>query len=284
VRGGQQEVIGLVLPAKSNNCFVTTGETKQEKELRLKANKFAVNSDDPSLSANPHRQYKYYDLVMAAFVAVLLCANLIGASKRTVVGGFTFGAGILFFPISYVFGDILTEVYGYARSRRVIWAGFGAMIFASFMSYAVVAMPPAPGWDGQEVYEKAFGSTWRIVLASLVAFWAGEFANSVTLAKMKIGMEGRFLWVRTIGSTIVGEAIDSMIFYPLAFAAIAVVGLSGWTWPQVFEVMFHNYLMKVAWEAVMTPVTYRIVAFLKRVENEDYYDRDTKFTPFSLEA
>lgn len=250
----------------------------------MKANKFAANSDDPSLSANPHRQYKYYDLVMAAFVAVLLCANLIGASKRTVVGGFTFGAGILFFPISYVFGDILTEVYGYARSRRVIWAGFGAMIFASFMSYMVVAMPPAPGWEGQEVYEKAFGSTWRIVLASLVAFWAGEFANSVTLAKMKIGMEGRFLWVRTIGSTIVGEAIDSMIFYPLAFAAIAVVGLSGWTWPQVLEVMFHNYLMKVAWEAVMTPVTYRIVAFLKRVENEDYYDRDTKFTPFSLEA
>ena len=219
---------------------------------------------------------------MAAFVAVLLCANLIGASKRTIVGGFTFGAGILFFPISYVFGDILTEVYGYARSRRVIWAGFGAMIFASFMSYVVVAMPPAPGWDGQSVYEKAFGNTWRIVLASLVAFWAGEFANSVTLAKMKIGMEGRFLWMRTIGSTIVGEAVDSLIFYPLAFAAI--LSLPGWTWPQVMEVMFHNYLMKVAWEAIMTPFTYRIVAFLKRVENEDYYDRQTKFTPFSLEA
>ena len=221
---------------------------------------------------------------MAAFVAVLLCANLIGASKRTIVGGFTFGAGILFFPISYVFGDILTEVYGYARSRRVIWAGFGAMIFASFMSYVVVAMPPAPGWDGQEVYEKAFGSTWRIVLASLVAFWAGEFANSVTLAKMKIVTEGRSLWMRTIGSTIVGEAVDSLIFYPLAFAAITIVNLKGWTWAQVVEVMFHNYLMKVGWETVMTPVTYRIVAFLKRVENEDYYDRDTKFTPFSLET
>ncbi|HEX4948032.1 MAG TPA: queuosine precursor transporter [Blastocatellia bacterium] len=221
---------------------------------------------------------------MAAFVAVLLCANLIGASKRTIVGGFTFGAGILFFPISYVFGDILTEVYGYARSRRVIWAGFGAMIFASFMSFVVVAMPPAPGWEGQEVYEKAFGSTWRIVMASLVAFWAGEFANSVTLAKMKIGTEGRFLWLRTIGSTIIGEAVDSAIFYPLAFAAITVIGLSGWTWPQVLEVMFHNYLLKVLWEVVMTPVTYRVVAFLKRVENEDYYDRDTQFTPFSLET
>lgn len=221
---------------------------------------------------------------MAAFVTVLLCANIIGASKRTIVGGFTFGAGILFFPISYVFGDILTEVYGYARSRRVIWAGFGAMIFASFMSYVVVAMPPAPGWDGQDVYEKAFGSTWRIAMASLVAFWAGEFANSVTLAKMKIGMEGRFLWMRTIGSTIVGEAVDSIIFYPLAFVAIAALNLAGWTWAQVGEVMFHNYLMKVGWEVVMTPVTYRIVAFLKRVENEDYYDRNTKFTPFSLET
>lgn len=250
----------------------------------MKANEFAANPNDTSLATHQQRQYKYYDLVMAAFVAILLCANLIGASKRTIVGGFTFGAGILFFPLSYVFGDILTEVYGYARSRRVIWAGFGAMIFASFMSYVVVAMPPAPGWDGQEVYEKAFGSTWRIVLASLVAFWAGEFANSMTLAKMKINTEGRFLWMRTIGSTIVGEAVDSAIFYPLAFAAIAVVGLSGWTWPQVLEVMFHNYLLKVLWEVVMTPVTYRIVAFLKRVENEDYYDRDTNFNPFTLEA
>jgi queuosine precursor transporter len=246
----------------------------------LKANNSAVHSNDTSV--HPHRQYKYYDLVMAAFVAVLLCANLIGASKRTIVGGFTFGAGILFFPISYVFGDILTEVYGYARSRRVIWAGFGAMIFASFMSFVVVNMPPAPGWDGQEVYEKAFGNTWRIVLASLVAFWAGEFANSMTLAKMKIGTEGRFLWMRTIGSTIIGEAVDSLIFYPLAFAAILT--LPGWTWPQVMEVMFHNYLLKVLWEVVMTPVTYRVVAFLKRVENEDYYDRSTSFNPFSLET
>jgi queuosine precursor transporter len=252
----------------------------RQKELHLKANNSAVHSNDTF--DHPHRQYKYYDLVMAAFVAILLCANLIGASKRTIVGGFTFGAGILFFPISYVFGDILTEVYGYARSRRVIWAGFGAMIFASFMSYVVVAMPPAPGWDGQEVYEKAFGSTWRIASASLIAFWAGEFANSMTLAKMKVGMEGRFLWIRTIGSTIIGEAVDSLIFYPLAFAAI--LSLPGWTWPQVMEVMFHNYLLKVLWEVVMTPVTYRVVAFLKRVENEDYYDRKTNFNPFSLEA
>lgn len=241
-------------------------------------------SDMTSRPKHAQRQYKYYDLVMAAFVTVLLCSNLIGASKRTTVGGFTFGAGILFFPISYVFGDILTEVYGYARSRRVIWAGFGAMLFASFMSFVVVNMPPAPGWEGQEVYEKAFGSTWRIVIASLIAFWAGEFANSVTLAKMKVGTEGRFLWMRTIGSTIIGEAVDSVIFYPLAFAAVAAMSLPGWTWQQVGEVMFHNYLLKVAWEAIMTPVTYRVVAFLKRAENEDYYDRNTDFNPFALET
>ncbi len=248
----------------------------------MKAKTSAATPDKTSPA--PQRQYKYYDLVMAAFVTVLLCSNLIGASKRTVVGGFTFGAGILFFPISYVFGDILTEVYGYARSRRVIWAGFGALLFASLMSFVVVNMPPASDWDGQEVYEKAFGSTWRIVLASLIAFWAGEFANSVTLAKMKISTAGRFLWLRTIGSTIIGEAVDSLIFYPLAFAAITAINLPGWTWAQVGEVMFHNYLLKVAWETVMTPVTYRVVAFLKRAEKEDYYDHDTDFNPFALET
>ena len=228
------------------------------------------------------RQYKYYDLVMAAFVCVLLCANIIGASKRTQVYGFTFGAGILFFPMSYLFGDVLTEVYGYARSRRVIWAGFGAMIFASVMSFVIVKMPPADGWTGQAVYEQAFGNTWRITMSSLVAFWAGEFANSLTLAKLKISTSGRFLWIRTIGSTIIGEAVDTLIFYPLAFMAIG--SISGWTMAQTWEVMVHNYWMKVAWEVVMTPVTYRVVAFLKRVENEDYYDKNTNFNPFTLET
>lgn len=258
----------------------------------MKANKFAANFDDASPSTNQHRQYKYYDLVMAAFVTILLCSNIIGVSKRSAIplpfsfsfGGaeyhqLIFGTGILFFPISYVFGDILTEVYGYARSRRVIWAGFGALIFASFMSFVIVAMPPAPGWTNQEAYELIFGSTPRIVFSSLVAFWAGEFANSFVLAKMKVGTEGRFLWLRTIGSTIAGEAVDSMIFYPLAFW-----GAKGWTGQAVINVMITNYILKVLWEVIITPVTYRIVAFLKRVENEDYYDRDTKFTPFSLEA
>jgi uncharacterized integral membrane protein (TIGR00697 family) len=237
-----------------------------------------------SPSETPQRQYKYYDLVMAAFVTVLLCANIIGVQKRSVIFGGTpyemvFGTGILFFPLSYVFGDVLTEVYGYARSRRVIWAGFGALIFAAFMSFIIVAMPAAPGWDGQPMYERIFGSTPRIVLASLIAFWAGEFANSFTLAKMKIRTDGRFLWVRTIGSTIVGEGVDSLIFYPLAF-----YGASGWTRAQVVQVMLTNYCLKVGWEAVATPFTYQVVNFLKHAENEDYYDRKTKFTPFSLEA
>ena len=225
----------------------------------------------------PRRAYRYYDLVMAAFVTVLLCANLIGASKLATVFGFTFGAGVLFFPISYVFGDVLTEVYGYARARKVVWAGFGALLFASLMSAIVLAFPPASGWPHQGAFETVFGGTLRIALASLIAYFSGELTNSFVLAKMKVRTEGRFLWTRTIGSTIAGEAVDSLIFYPLAF-------LGMWTTQQVVEVMLSNYLIKVGWEAVMTPFTYRIVGFLKRAEGEDYYDRDTDFTPFSLTA
>jgi uncharacterized integral membrane protein (TIGR00697 family) len=225
------------------------------------------------------RVYRYYDLVMAAFVTVLLCANVIGAAKRCQIGGFTFGAGVLFFPISYVFGDILTEVYGYARARRVVWAGFASLVFASFMSWAILKFPPAPDWPHQEAYVTVFGGTPRIVLASLIAYFCGEFCNSFVLAKMKVFTEGRLLWTRTIGSTIVGEAVDSAVFYPAAFW-----GAPGWTPDQVFSVMWGNYLLKVGWEVVMTPFTYRIVSFLKRVESEDYYDRSTRFTPFSLET
>ena len=225
----------------------------------------------------PSRSYRYYDLVMAAFVTVLLCANLIGASKIATVFGFTFGAGVLFFPISYVFGDVLTEVYGYARARKVVWAGFGALIFASVMSAIVLAFPPAPGWPHQAAFETVFGGTPRIAGASLVAYFAGEFTNSFVLAKMKIATGGRMLWARTIGSTIAGELVDSAIFYPLAFLGI-------WSGAQVAAVMVSNYAIKVVWEAVMTPVTYRVVAFLKRAEGEDFYDRDTNFTPFSLSA
>lgn len=231
--------------------------------------------------ASPARVYKYYDLIMAAFVCVLLCANLIGVSKVTQVTLFgttlAFGAGNLFFPLSYLFGDVLTEVYGYARSRKVVWAGFVSLGFASFMSFVVVHMPAAEGWEGQAVIEAAFGSTWRIALASLIGYFCGEFANSFTLARMKVLTEGRALWARTIGSTLVGEACDTLVFYPLAFYGT-------WSDQLLLSVMLANYVIKVGWEVVATPLTYAIVGALKRAEQEDYYDRDTDFTPFSLET
>ena len=226
---------------------------------------------------SPARTYRYYDLLMAAFVCVLLCSNLVGVSKAVTVAGFTFGAGNLFFPLSYLFGDILTEVYGYARSRKVVWAGFAALAFASFMSAVVVAMPPSPRWHGQEHLEAVFGSTWRISLASLIGYFCGEFANSVTLAKLKVRTNGRYLWIRTIGSTIVGEAADTLVFYPLAFIGV-------WEPSLLLTVMMGNYVIKVLWEVVATPLTYQVVGFLKRREHEDYYDRDTDFTPFSLKT
>ena len=225
----------------------------------------------------PRRTYKYYDLVMASFVTILICSNVIGAAKVATVAGFTFGAGVLFFPISYIFNDVLTEVYGYARARKVVWAGFGALIFASFMSWAVLAFPPAPGWPHQHAFQTVFGGTPRIVGASMLAYFCGEFCNSYVLARMKVRTEGRWLWSRTIGSTVVGEAVDSMVFYPLAFLGL-------WSPDLVLKVMATNYALKVAWEVAMTPFTYRIVNALKRAEHEDYFDRNTNFTPFSLQA
>jgi queuosine precursor transporter len=222
-------------------------------------------------------RYKYYDLVMALFVTILLCSNVIGAAKVATVWGFTFGAGVLFFPISYIFNDVLTEVYGYARARKVVWAGFGAIVFASFMSWVIVTLPPAMGWNDQQAYETVFGQTPRIVFASLTAFFVGEFANSYVLAKMKVKTNGRHLWMRTIGSTIVGEAVDSMVFYPVAFLGV-------WDRSLVLQVMISNYTIKCAWEALVTPVTYKVVNFLKRAEQEDYYDHKTNFTPFSIEV
>src|SRR5688572_11841669 len=155
-------------------------------------------------SAGARRHFRYFDYVMAAFVAILLLSNLIGAEKRSSVGGLTFFAGILFFPVSYVIGDVLTEVYGYANARRCIWAGFAAVLFMAFMSWVVVGLPPATGWDGQAAYERVFGLVPRIVFASMLAFWAGEFVNSYVLAKLKILTRGKHLWTRTIGSTIFG--------------------------------------------------------------------------------
>jgi len=232
----------------------------------------------------PIRQYKYYDLVMVAFVTVLICSNLIGPAKAAqlnlpVIGTLTFGAGVLFFPISYIFGDILTEVYGYAYSRRVIWAGFAGLAFASVMAYVIVALPPAPNWPNQAVYETAFGSTWRIAIASLIAFSCGEFVNSFVLAKMKILTQGKHLWSRTIGSTIFGEAVDSSLFYPLAFWNSGIMPNE-----LVPTLMLSQFITKTAVEVVFTPLTYVIVNKLKQHENEDWYDRHTDFNPFKLDT
>lgn len=229
------------------------------------------------------RQYRYYDFVMAAYVCVLLCSNLIGPAKETsievpIFGTVTFLAGVLFFPISYIFGDILTEVYGYARDRRVVWAGFAALAFASLMAAVVVHLPPsAASRAGQASVEAIFGNTPRIVVASISAFLCGTFVNSYVLAKMKIFTRGRWLWTRIVGSTLCGEFVDSVIFYFVAFYG---------RMPQshLIDVMFTQYVLKSGWEIIAAPVTYRIVAFLKRAEQEDYYDIDTDFTPFSLKA
>ena len=220
------------------------------------------------------RHFRYFDYMMAAFVAILLLSNLIGAAKLATLGGFTFGAGILFFPVSYVLGDVLTEVYGYANARRCVWTGFAAMLFMAFMSWVVVAMPPADGWTGQSAYESVFGNTWRIVAASVTAFWAGEFVNSFVLAKMKIWTGGKHLWSRTIGSTVFGQAVDSAIFYPLAFLGV-------WETSAVLTVMVTNWALKVLWEALLTPVTYGVVGWIKAREGVDVYDSSTDFSPFA---
>ena len=226
------------------------------------------------------KSYRYYDFVMAAFVTVLICSNLIGPAKIVQIDDWpVFGAGVLFFPISYVFGDILTEVYGYSRARRVIWAGFAGLAFASLMAAVVVALPPAPFWENQKAYEIAFGQAPRIAAASMLAYFCGEFVNSFILAKMKILTAGKWLWTRTIGSTIVGEAVDSALFYPLAFYNSGIIPND-----RLPAIMLAQFLLKVGVEVIFTPVTYKVVGALKRVENEDYFDRNTNFTPFSLKT
>ncbi len=241
----------------------------------------------PEEGSNGHtgRRYRYYDLLVAGFVAVLLCSNLIGPAKVAeltvpLVGTtLVFGAGNLFFPVSYVFGDVLTEVYGYARVRRAIWAGTGAMIFAIVMAAAVVALPVSPSEPFNAVLQPAletvFGNTWRVAIASVLGFWAGDFANAYVLAKMKIKTKGRWLFARTIGSTIVGQGVDTLIFFPVAFGGV-------WTLDTLAAVVAFSWFFKVMVEVVMTPVTYLVVDALKRAEGEDYYDIETDFTPFSL--
>lgn len=242
-------------------------------------------------------RFRYFDLVMAGFVTVLLCSNLIGPGKSCAVNlhaniaprwteaglawgpQLIFSVGSIFFPLSYIFGDVLTEVYGYARARRVIWAGFVAMLFASIMAQVVIHLPPDSGEPFNErmqpSLETLFGSTWRIVIASALAFWVGDFANSYVLAKLKVLTRGRWLWTRTIGSTIIGQGLDSLIFFPVAFAGI-------WTNDTLARIVVFNWIFKVMVEVVLTPATYAAVGFLKRAEGVDHYDVDTNFTPFSL--
>ena len=237
----------------------------------------------PQTPTSKPREYRYYDFVMAAYVCILLCSNLIGPAKEAAIpipglGTVRFLSGVLFFPISYIFGDILTEVYGYGRDRRVVWAGFAALAFASIMSAVVVNLPASEGsMASQAAIEAAFGSTPRIVVASIMAFLCGTFVNSFVLAKMKIWTAGRWLWTRLVGSTVCGELVDSVIFYFVAFYG---------RMPQdhLLAIMFTQYALKSGWEILVAPVTYKVVAFLKRAENEDYYDTHTDFTPFSLKA
>ena len=237
----------------------------------------------PAGAADRHA-FRHFDLVMAAFVAILLLSNVLGAGKVAQVrlpgiGDWPFGAGILFFPLSYIIGDVLTEVYGYARTRRVIWVGFAATGFMALMSWVVVALPPAPDWANQAAYETVFGQVPRIVGASMVAFWAGEFVNAYVLARMKVWTAGRHLWARTIGSTFVGQGVDSLLFYPLAFW-----GADGWTTGLVVTVLFTQWALKVGWEVLLTPVTYLVVNGLKRAEGVDLFDEGTDFTPFRVRA
>ncbi|HMY57795.1 MAG TPA: queuosine precursor transporter [Pseudomonadota bacterium] len=230
-------------------------------------------------SVENRRHYRYYDLILGGFITVLLCSNLIGPAKSCMVAGIKFGAGNIFFPISYIFGDVLAEVYGYARARKVIWAGFFALIFATVMAQVIIHLPTNPDEPLNVSYQPAvellFGGTWRIVAGSMVAFWVGDFANSYVLTKMKILTQGRHLWSRTIGSTIIGQALDSLIFYPIAFYGI-------WQNSELIKILAFNWLFKISIEVIFTPITYAVVGFLKREEQEDYYDHKTNFSPFSL--
>jgi uncharacterized integral membrane protein (TIGR00697 family) len=228
--------------------------------------------------------FRYFDFVLVAFVVVLLLSNVIGAEKRSFVtlpgiGAWPFGAGILFFPISYLIDDVMTEVYGYARARRAIWTGFAALAFMALMEWTVVHLPVASGWTGQEAYERVFGSGWRIILASMAAFFVGDFVESVTMAKLKIWSGGRRLWLRFWGSTIVGEGIDSLIFYPIAF-----LGMADWPANTMLEVMLSQFVLKVTWEVLLTPVTYAVVGWLKRKEGVDVFDVGTDFIPFTAQV
>jgi len=232
------------------------------------------------------KQYRYFDLIMAVFVTVLVLSNIASSAKIVDLGFSLFGvpmafdAGTILFPVSYIFGDVLTEVYGYKRSRRVIWMGFACLALSAVILWFVNVLPGEATWQdyaGDAAYGAILGgmSTGGIVLASLAGFWTGEFANSITLAKMKVLTNGRWLWTRTIGSTLIGELVDTVMFVVVASA------FGVFPWSLFLALTVTNYLFKCAVEALMTPATYGVVGFLKKVENEDYYDTETNFNPFA---
>lgn len=226
-----------------------------------------------------NRSYRYLDLITVSFVVVLLLSNIVAVKPVRILEALRLDldSGTLLFPISYIFGDVLVEVYGYARSRRVIWMGFGFNLLAALLFSIIVAIPAPPEWKMQEAFAMILGQTPRIVIGSLIAFWCGEFVNSFIMAKMKIWTGGRYLWTRTISSTMVGQAVDTVLFQTIAFAGVWDTGL-------LLRVIVWNYAAKVLYEALATPITYAVVGFLKKAEQEDYYDYDTNFNPFVLKA
>jgi queuosine precursor transporter len=219
-----------------------------------------------------HR-FRYYDLCLSFFVVVLLISNLV-APKICQIGPFTLSGAQLLFPLTYIFGDIFTEVYGYAGSRRAIWHGFLAQTLLTVLAMTIVTLPPAPGWENQQAFETVFGFLPRLVVASLIAYWCGEFANSFVMAKMKIITKGKMLWARTIGSTAVGQLVDTVI--------VMIIGFGGtMSWDLIFSLIWSGYVVKVLYEAAATPVTYLVVNALKKAEGVDLYDTDTDFNPFA---
>jgi uncharacterized integral membrane protein (TIGR00697 family) len=225
--------------------------------------------------AEKTREYKYYDLLCSIFIVVLAISNLVG-QKICAFGPFRVSGAQLLFPITYIFGDIFTEVYGYGGSRRVIWIGFAANALMAALGNLIVALPAAPEWKNQEAFATVFHQVPRLVIASLIAYWCGEFANSFTLAKMKLITKGKYLWTRTVGSTVVGQAVDTVILVFIAFSGEV-------TLPGMVRLIISAYLFKVVYEVLATPATYAIVNFLKRTEGIDTFDYKTRFTPFATE-
>jgi queuosine precursor transporter len=221
------------------------------------------------------RVFKYYDVLASVFIVVLVISNLLG-QKICAFGPIRVSGAQLLFPITYIFGDIFTEVYGYGGSRRIIWIGFLANALMALLGNIIVALPAAPEWQNQQAFETVFHQVPRLVVASLIAYWCGEFVNSFTLAKMKLLTNGRYLWTRTVGSTVVGQAVDTIVFMVVAFGGTMSISV-------IVTLILSSYLFKVGYEVVATPLTYWIVGFLKRTEGVDKFDYDTKFTPFATE-